>query len=78
MRRDARAVEWDGLENRCPFNADRGFESLSLRRTYYTKWTVSRQKPTNQRLVAGNQLRVYLQSLLTSTLQELRPALPPP
>lgn len=57
---------------------DRGFESLSLRRTYYTKWTVSRQKPTNQRLVAGNQLRVYLQSLLTSTLQELRPALPPP
>lgn len=23
MRRDARAVEWDGLENRCPFHGPR-------------------------------------------------------
>lgn len=30
-RRDARAVDRGGLENRCPATRDRGFESLSLR-----------------------------------------------
>jgi hypothetical protein len=32
FRRDARAVERGGLENRCPASRDRGFESLSLRK----------------------------------------------
>lgn len=31
IRRSAREAEWDGLENRYPLYADRGFESLLLR-----------------------------------------------
>ena len=31
LRRDGRVDEGDGLENRCPPMADRGFESHSLR-----------------------------------------------
>ena len=31
LRRDARVVEWDGLENRLALYVPRGFESLSLR-----------------------------------------------
>jgi hypothetical protein len=33
LRKDARVVEWDGLENRLPARSVRGFESLSFRKT---------------------------------------------
>jgi hypothetical protein len=35
LRRGARAVEWGGLENRCPLLGDRGFESHLLRHRGY-------------------------------------------